>query len=156
MVNLKDGPAEGVSLVLRRAPIYLRVTFNHRVANRVCSRGSSERKWDALDQLDDEPKPHETVWVYKRVTPPTRYHMKAGRSSGWYVMADYRLHSVQPPDHVTRSNAEWQAWSWLQTKLPGDDDDATKVLQHPEGKSQARGELPGAQAPAGREESADA
>ena len=50
-----DGPAKGVVLDLERTPHYLRVVHD-----------SETWQWDALDQLDDEPKPTETIFVYRR------------------------------------------------------------------------------------------
>jgi len=58
MTRFLDGPAEGVTLMLRRAPIYLRVVH----------RGT---EWDALDALDDRPTPDETIYVYVLHGEPT-------------------------------------------------------------------------------------
>lgn len=55
MIRCLDGPAVGVELSCRRAPIYLRV---------VCD--TLAQKWDVLDLPDDSPAPSETVYVYRR------------------------------------------------------------------------------------------
>lgn len=54
-VMFEDGPAKAAPvLLLERAPLYLRVV-----------RGI-DGKWDALDQLDDDPAMGETIFIYKR------------------------------------------------------------------------------------------
>lgn len=75
MIELIDGPANGVSLDLMRAPIMLRVVRD-RAGN-----------WDALDQLADEPKRGETIFLYRMVGNPLMsghidYRDKAGRRRG--------------------------------------------------------------------------
>lgn len=114
MITFKDGPARGVTLTLKRAPLYLRVTHNPRSSGVIVCKKYGGREWDALDQIDDKPMSHEALYVYKRITPPTKFHMRAGRSSGWYMMADYRLHSIQPDDAVMRDNQQWQDWTIAQ------------------------------------------
>ena len=49
MTRFLDGPAAGVLLALRRAPLYLRVVYH----------AKREEPWDALDQLADVPGEHE-------------------------------------------------------------------------------------------------
>jgi hypothetical protein len=97
-----DGPAADQSLMLRRAPFFLRV---------VQSRNGT---WDALDQIDDEPKATEKLFVYVRVGGFTEMHLCArggGKSAaGWYQLANYRLHEEQPDDATMRSRERWQAW----------------------------------------------
>lgn len=51
-----DGPASGARLALARVPIYLRVVID------------GDGKVDALDQLDDEPRPGECIYVYRRTS----------------------------------------------------------------------------------------
>lgn len=53
-VRFLDGPAAGQSLGLRRVPIFLRVVIDRETG-----------KVDALDQLDDVPRPTEEVHVYE-------------------------------------------------------------------------------------------
>ena len=102
MVKFLDGPAAGVTLSLHRAPVLLRV---------VRSRNGN---WDALDQLDDEPKPSETIHVYRLASEVTNIHLcirgKGKRGSGWYAMAEYRELPEQPGDEHTRSTEAWRAW----------------------------------------------
>jgi len=54
LIRFLDGPAEGVTLFLRSAPEVLRVVR------------AEDGTWDALDQPGDEPRPGETVFVYRR------------------------------------------------------------------------------------------
>ena len=72
MTRFLDGPAAGNALMLRRAPLFLRVTID-----------AAGGKVDALDQLDDDPQDGETVHVYRQL-PGTRSmvcaHSTCGRS----------------------------------------------------------------------------
>lgn len=103
MIEFIDGPAAGQALNLRRAPLYLRV---------VQAPGG---EFDALDQLDDTPKPRETVHVYRRVGDVSRVHLLGqigGRKQGWWmVSAKYEFCAEQPADDVARDNAKWAAWA---------------------------------------------
>lgn len=102
MIKFRDGPAAGVTLMLHRAPQYLRVVRAGRKA------------WDALDQLDDQPEPGESITVY-RIDPATfsRYHLLCRRprgGSGWYCNGEYDVVEPQPGEEHLRTTAAWQAW----------------------------------------------
>lgn len=56
MIRMLDGPAMGVELTPRRAPIYVRVVQDESLG-----------AWDVLDLPDDTPGPSETLHVYRRV-----------------------------------------------------------------------------------------
>lgn len=92
-----DGPAQGVSLSLRRAPILLRVV-----------RGPRGR-WDALDQLDDVPRPGESIHVY-RLVPGTRSFMCI-RPGGCFEHGDYTHVSDAPAEETLRDTDRWRAWA---------------------------------------------
>jgi hypothetical protein len=102
MITFLDGPAEGVTLQLRRAPLLLRVVQSQAGA------------WDALDQLVDEPKARETICVYYRASG-IRSYFSCSRShrsqSGLFLTADYRHFEHQPADDVMRDTAAWQRWA---------------------------------------------
>jgi hypothetical protein len=107
MTTFEDGPAFGQTLLLRRAPFFLRVTF------------SPERKWDALDQLKDQPEPEETITVYRKVRESGWVHLCGrgrGAVSGRFVIAVYRLHGEQPADETARSIREWRKWCEAQAE----------------------------------------
>jgi hypothetical protein len=99
MITFIDGPAQGVQLNLRRAPIMLRVV-------------QSARAWDALDQPDDDPRRGEQVHVYIQVGPTQTYHMKCAKrsASGWYTNASYRHFPDQPAAEHVSSAAAWAIW----------------------------------------------
>lgn len=105
MVEFIDGPAAGESLALRRIPILLRVVQ------------SRNGKWDALDQLDDEPKPTETIFVYRRRNDlgVSHYHIcsrgRGKRESGIYWNAKYAFLPEQPADEEIRGTAAWRRWA---------------------------------------------
>jgi hypothetical protein len=100
IARFRDGPAAKESLQLSRLPLYLRVV-----------RGQA---WDALDRLDDEPAPGESVYAYERVGGPTQMHLycpgKGPHRSGWYVMQEYRFVAELPGDEG-RVKEKWQQWA---------------------------------------------
>ncbi len=104
MAKFLDGPAGGVSLGCRRAPLLLRAVFNPR---------ARKAPWDALDLLEDAPKPHEKLTAYRRVSEPVRYHVLYGgspRRGAWFTDADYRVVDPQPADEVLGDTNKWRAW----------------------------------------------
>lgn len=102
MTRFLDGMAEGQTLMLKRAPFFLRVVMH-------------AGKFDALDQLDDEPAPNEAAIVYLRQpgAQASAIHLNVGRGKaggGWFTRADYRLSPVQPADDIMRSMEGWRQW----------------------------------------------
>lgn len=99
MTNFLDGPAMGQVLLLRRSPLFLRV---------VQAQGG---EWDALDQLDDTPKPREKLFVYRLVKTEGRIHIcRRGGRGGMYSRALYTLHDTQPADETLRLTRMWRDW----------------------------------------------
>lgn len=109
MTTFEDGPAAGQTLSLSRSPRFLRVV-------------ADGGKFDALDQLHDEPKRSETIHVYVLVKYLGRMHvLRRGRCavSGWYGIATYRHFADQPDSADTRTDSRWKAWTVLNAhKLP--------------------------------------
>ncbi|HSI11752.1 MAG TPA: hypothetical protein VK961_06890 [Chthoniobacter sp.] len=103
MTKFEDGPAQGNSLMLKRAPIFLRVVVN------------TQGEWDALDQLDDHAHQGESLYAYTLTGEPGMCHIlrrsgpKGG--SGFYVMAAYRFVTPQPSDAEMRDNTAWREWT---------------------------------------------
>jgi len=102
MTTFLDGPAQGQTLTLSRAPYFLRAVVNG-------------GKWDALDKLDDEPKPSEMIFVYECVGEPGFAFVDGrdanGRRRGYRcVIASYRYRTNQPPDDVLRDPKKWPEW----------------------------------------------
>ena len=62
MTTFIDGPAKGQHLALKRAPRFLRVVV-------------ADGKWDALDQIEDEPRPGELVYAYEVHGPVGSCHI---------------------------------------------------------------------------------
>ena len=104
MSKFLNGPAADTHLSLGRSPYFLRV---------VRTPGG---KWDALDQLEDEPAPDEEIHVYRLDSTPMTAHVDGrnpitGKRFGrWMSIADYVLHGEQPDDHTARNKVAWQAW----------------------------------------------
>lgn len=99
MTSFKDGPAQGQSLMLKRAPIYLRVVQD------------GDGMWDGLDQPSDEPAATEKVFAYKITGQPGHCHINMGRGrGGFYPIAEYAICPDQPTDAEMRSYCQWAAW----------------------------------------------
>lgn len=102
-MTLRDGPAAG-SYMVKRAPIYLRG---------VVAQGHGNKR-DVLDQLEDTPRPHERVYVYKRDErePVSSVHINRGRrdgGSGFTVMCSYDWLPDVDGERL-RDNEAWRAW----------------------------------------------
>ena len=98
MITFVDGPAAGVSLSLQRTPMLLRVVTE------ACG------AVDALDQLDDEPRPGESICVYQIVGLPRRgIACSRGKGCRPFVVAEYRLCSDQPIGDEARDG--WPEWA---------------------------------------------
>lgn len=120
MIRFLDGPAFGQALMLHRAPLYLRAVFGPR---------KKKEQWDALDQLDDEPKAGELVTVYRRVGPASAcmvdWSQGGRRRGGRFAMAAYQVVAEQPDDATARDTQSWRAWCVERQKIdagnpPGD------------------------------------
>ena len=97
MLTLIDGPCEG-SYMVKRSPLYLRAVVDK----------NGEK--DVLDQVEDQPKELETVYVYQREGNAGVVHINAAKVKGYFVMANYRyMAEVQGED--LRDNVAWQTWA---------------------------------------------
>jgi hypothetical protein len=103
MMRFIDGPAAGVVLTLRRAPILIRAVFNGR---------KQKEQWDALDQPDDVPSPHEKIYLYIAADRPQSIHLsrRPRTASGWFWMGTYKYLQDAPPDEVLFDNEAYSAW----------------------------------------------
>lgn len=101
MIRFLDGPAAGLVLELKRAPPLLRVVRDPAGA------------FDALDQLDDAPRPDESVTVYRRVGRPGSVHVDycRPRRGVWYLTAAYEVCPDQPGDADARDTTRWREWA---------------------------------------------
>jgi hypothetical protein len=98
MTTFEGGPATGHTLMLRRAPKLLRVV-------------ESNGKFDALDQLHDEPRQGEKIYAYEITGKPGMIHINCGRQGGgFYTLSAYRFITPQPADSDMRTNPAWGAW----------------------------------------------
>lgn len=103
MTNFEDGPAQGLTLILQRAPKFLRVVV------------SGGGKWDALDQLDDVPGTDEQLFAYELHGNVTSGFWdgrgKDGRrTGGQFAGGTYRFVAEQPTDAQMRTLEAWRAW----------------------------------------------
>ncbi len=104
MTQFLDGPAVGIILYLQRAPVFLRAVQD------------AAGKWDALDQLDDEPRSGERIIVYRMEGEPSWCHInRRGKGgSGVFRGGVYRVVDPQPEIDDVRSNRAWRAWVAVQ------------------------------------------
>ena len=99
MIRFLNGPAMGKTLMLKRAPRFLRVVQGN------------DGEFDALDQVDDSPRDDERIVVYEIKGKPAMVHLNMGRKGGgWYPVAEYLIVPEQPEDAKVRSTPAWQAW----------------------------------------------
>lgn len=107
MTSFQDGPAAGKTLMLKRAPFFLRVT----VGPILDDTDASNAKIDALDQLDDVPTATEQLFCYRLTAKPTSCHIRASKGrGGFFAIGNYVLVDPQPADAQMRDRAAWQAW----------------------------------------------
>lgn len=100
MTTFQDGPAKGKTLMLKRAPVFLRVT-------------ELLGEIDGLDQLTDEPEPGETLHAYVLTEKPGHMHLNTGRKpgGGFFPIAVYKLVADQPNQSTMKETGAWQAWT---------------------------------------------
>jgi hypothetical protein len=100
VIRFINGPAAGVDIDLRRAPIMLRVVRS-RYGN-----------WDALDQPHDEAQSTESIYVYRMIGQANWYHCRSSKRSisGFHATATYEFLPEQPPDHCIRTTKAWAEW----------------------------------------------
>jgi hypothetical protein len=98
MITFDDGPAKGQALMLHWMPRFLRVT-------------QAGEKFDALEQPDDEPRRHETLFAYEITEQQGSCHIRAsGGRGGFYPIGHYHLVTPQPSDAEMRTSKAWHQW----------------------------------------------
>lgn len=108
MSAFRGGPADGVTLMFHRGPVYLRVV-------------QGPDGFDVLDQLDDTPREDELVWVYRMLGDSRHAHLLyRGRGevrSGWYEFSDYE--HVEVDDETRERIRDTQEWrNWVKAQAP--------------------------------------
>lgn len=100
MTTFDDGPAAGKTLLLRRAPLFLRVVVN-----------SMTGEIDALDQPGDEPRPGEVLHAYVLTARPHWAHIRASKGRGGaYTGGPYKLVEPQPSAKQMATTLAWSLW----------------------------------------------
>lgn len=100
MTKFNDGPAAGVTLMLKRNPKYLRVVRGIDPAS----------KFDALDQPHDTPEPHEIIFAYEMAKQIGAAFIDGPKCRGCYPVSEYKLCANQPTDAQMRSQEQWVQW----------------------------------------------
>lgn len=96
MTKFLDGPAGGKSIDLRRCPHFLRVVI------------SEAGELDALDQLSDEPRADEKVYVYE--IEPGSWGEVYVRPGGRFEHGRYR-HLAHADGEAVRETEAWRKWT---------------------------------------------
>jgi hypothetical protein len=103
MTKFINGPADGVTLMLRRASLLLRVVYS-----------DTKDEFDALDWITDSPQWHEGVYVYRRIGEPMvmmiDYCDRRGRHGQRVASAEYEFLPAQPAEQYLRRPDAWQSW----------------------------------------------
>lgn len=98
MTTFTDGPAHSKTLMLHRAPFFLRVVM-------------SPDDIDALDQPEDTPNANELLFAYRLTKLPGHCHIRASKGrGGFFPIAEYALIDPQPTDAQMRDRDQWVAW----------------------------------------------
>lgn len=121
MTRLTDGPGAGQALMLKRSPIFLRVTRKRFKLEAKPEPHQKADVFDALDAPEDTPAPDEELFCYIQSKQQGNCHIrlsgKAKSSSGFYPVTEYSLYSNQPPDEIMRDTALWREWCRNQAGL---------------------------------------
>jgi hypothetical protein len=113
-VRLRDPEIDfDVRLCLSRAPTFLRFVYTEDLLG--------QRKWDALDQLEDEPNEGEKLIagvLAHRGSMHVSYTEKGRRKGDWWATADYDVVTPQPDEATMRDRDRWREWCMQQPKDP--------------------------------------
>lgn len=103
MTTFKNGPADGQTLMLKRTPIYLRVTLKQKAGKIIA---------DALNEIGDTPQDDEELFAYIVTARPVAHvHMNCGRGrGGFFPIVQYTFIEEQPSDEIMRDQAAWEKW----------------------------------------------
>lgn len=123
MSRFLDGPAAGFEPDLRRAPMYVRVVGTLGEHGMGCGPTCDRGHWklDVLDQLDDEPREGERIFVYEAVPSAAGaagvvFACRGGKGGGRYEYRDYR-HRDDVDGEQFRDNETWRAWAQAQPAI---------------------------------------
>lgn len=112
MTTFRGGPLGQFTLLLKRAPEYVRAA-------------ADGVKRDALDMPGDEPGPTETLYAYRRAGLPSDVHLRLQKGSGYYKVVEYEYVADQPDQDTMRDTETWRGWCWAQRErdaAPGQPD----------------------------------
>ncbi len=98
MTRFLDGPAKGQHFMIRRTPIFVRVT-------------EENGKWDILNNAGDAPRKTETPHAYVLTEKPGMCCIRAsGGRGGIYQSGTYRHCQPQPTEATMRDEKAWSKW----------------------------------------------
>lgn len=100
MTRFLDGPAQGQHFMIRRTPIFVRVT-------------EENGKWDILNDAGDAPRKTETPRAYVLTERPGMVCIRAAKGRGGIFQSGvYRHCDPQPNEATMRDESAWTAWVW--------------------------------------------
>lgn len=98
MTRFLDGPAKEATFMIRRTPVFVRVT-------------KEGEKFDILNDAGDTPKRTETLFAYVLTERPGMCCIRAsGGRGGIFQSGTYRHCDPQPDDATMRDQSKWEAW----------------------------------------------
>lgn len=101
MTRFLDGPAKDAHFMIRRTPIFVRVT-------------QEGEKFDILNEADDRPRTGETLFAYVLTEKPGICCVRAsGSRGGIFQSGTYRFCDPQPDDNTMRRELLWTRWVHL-------------------------------------------
>lgn len=98
MTRFLDGPAKNQHFMIRRTPIFVRVT-------------EENGKWDILNEASDAPRKTETPHAYVLTEKPGMCCIRAAKGQGGIFQSGvYRHCNPQPSVTTMRDEAAWVCW----------------------------------------------
>lgn len=105
MTRFLDGPAQGQHFMIRRTPVFVRVT-------------EENGKWDILNDAGDAPRRTETPHAYVLSERPGMCCIRASEGRGGIFQSGvYRHCDPQPDEREMRNETSWSAWVYRNVKM---------------------------------------
>lgn len=99
MTRFLDGPAKGQHFMIKRTPIFVRVTQDE------------GGKWDILNDAGDTPRKTERLFAYVLTERPGMCCIRAAKGQGGIFQSGvYRHCDPQPADETMRDQKKWEQW----------------------------------------------
>lgn len=98
MTRFTDGPAKGQHFMIRRTPVFVRVT-------------EENGKWDILNDPGDAPRKTERPHAYVLTEKPGMCCVRASKGQGGIFQSGTHRHcDPQPSESTMHDQAAWERW----------------------------------------------